>query len=303
MQTFQTFFKSNGIEFEEAGHRHVRTGWVGIDCPYCSPGLRKFRLGFEISTGRVSCWVCGILNGPKVISVLLRKTEKESRSIWQGLSRKDFAAKKVTRERGSLEIPKGVTDLAEPHRKYLRSRALSPEEISEVWGVKGIGMALSLRWRLWIPVYDKAGSEIVSWTTRSIDRNDPVRFVSAAPSQEVYSHKSQIYGQHLARHVVIISEGPVDAWSWGPGGVATLGLRYTQDQLNSLAEFPVRAICFDSEPAAQRRAHTLAEALCVFPGRTEVIELEGGKDANECLQNDPDEIAEVRRHLGLSENS
>jgi DNA primase len=98
----------------------------------------------------------------------------------------------------------------------------------------------------------------------------------------------------LVRHAVIVCEGPIDAWTIGPGAVATCGLGYTRSQLMELSQFPVRVVCFDREPAAQKRARRLARQLQVFPGETHVVELETGKDANECQRN---EIMELRKQF------
>ncbi len=65
-------------------------------------------------------------------------------------------------------------------------------------------------------------------------------------------------------------------------------------QLRAIAEFPVRAICFDAEPEAQRRAAALAEQLALFPGQTHVVLLQTGKDA---AGADPAEVAEIRQEF------
>lgn len=300
MKTIQSVFKEFRVPYQEAGHRHVRRGWVGVDCPHCSPGSEKFRLGFEISTGRTSCWVCGLFYGPKILSRLLRISEQDSNKIWRDIGRREFRSvidKDV--KRGRIENPPGLADLSGAHSNYLIRRGFDPDQLTMLWKIKGIGLASKLKWRIWIPIYDRFGSEQVSWTTRAIDPADTRRYLSAKPEQEVTSHKEILYGSWHAQHVIIISEGPFDAWSWGPGGVATLGLSYTRSQLNEMVRYPVRAVCFDSEPAAQKRAHGLAEVLSSFPGRTELIQLESGKDANECLVNCPEELDEVRRFLGI----
>jgi DNA primase len=175
------------------------------------------------------------------------------------------------------------------HRKYLSNqRRLDPDEIAQLWGVQGIGLAAEYAWRLWIPVYHFG--EVVSWTTRAIGTG--MRYLHAPPEQESVPIKSVLYGSDLVRHAVIICEGPIDAWTIGPGAVATCGLGYTREQLIKLSQFSVKVVCFDSEFQAQKRARRLARQLQVFPGETYVVELQTGKDPNEA---DRREIMELRK--------
>ena len=53
---------------------------------------------------------------------------------------------------------------------------------------------------------------------------------------------------------------------------------YTRAQVERIAKYPVRVICFDSEKGAQDRALRLARELEVFPGETSNVRL-SGKDA------------------------
>jgi hypothetical protein len=55
--------------------------------------------------------------------------------------------------------------------------------------------------------------------------------------------------------------------------VGTLGIDFTTPQVLLLSQFPVRYICYDSSPDAQRRAKELCEQLSVFPGKTRNVEL------------------------------
>jgi DNA primase len=192
--------------------------------------------------------------------------------------------------RGKLKVPAGVCDLQPPHRRYLEDRHFDPDKISMLWDVKGIGVASRLAWRLYIPIFDKQGRQI-SWTTRSLVPNAEHRYLSASPEEELVDHKTVLYGAHLCRSVVVVVEGPTDAWAVGPGGAATMGLGCTPQQLMAIAEYPVRIVCFDNEPDAQRRADAVCLELAALPGQTESVRLESGKDA---ATADPAELAELR---------
>lgn len=286
----------NRFHIESVGppHRHCRTGWRAVDCIYCSPGSHKFHLGFELATNRVNCWRCGIQFGPKVFQDLFRISEKEARSLWYSLPR-TIAPREEIKSKHPLQNPAGIDDLLPAHRRYLEGRGFDVDSLVKTWGIKGIGLATRLQWRIFIPIFDHLGRQ-VSWTTRSIAKDAEIRYQSASEEEESVSHKSILYGCHLASHVIIINEGPLDAWAFGPGGVATLGLLYSESQLAAMVQHPVRVVCFDSETPAQRRADRLCTQLAAFPGETENVVLETGKDA---ASADVTEILKIKTMFGL----
>lgn len=119
--------------------------------------------------------------------------------------------------------------------------------------------------------------EIVSWTTRAIGKS-PVRYYTARPDQEAIASSRLLYGSDLAGNTAIVVEGPADCWAIGPGAVCTSGLIVTEAQMEKIARFPIRVICFDSGRVAQSRAKKLAKQLSVFPGETHVAEMTSGDD-------------------------
>lgn len=261
--------QEHGIDFIPSGqHRHVRPGWIGIRCcPFC--GSQNYHLGINIERAFTSCWRCG--------SHRLWETLKELGIPISEIKGITFATPSLKpKTKYKLQVPASVGPLEKAHRDYLRSRGFNASEIEQLWGIKGIGLAYELRWRIWIPVHHHG--EVVSWTTRTIGDQQP-RYISASPEEEALSIKSILYGSDLARHACIVTEGPLDTWAIGPGGVALCGLQATGAQLLAIAEFPVRVLLLDSEPAAQKRARLLADRLEPLPGRTIVAVLDTGKDA------------------------
>src|SRR5690348_14338217 len=63
------------------GHRHVRPGWVGIDCPQCSPGAGKWKLGINLSSLAASCWTCGVSRLDEILGIVLSLDSQEARKI------------------------------------------------------------------------------------------------------------------------------------------------------------------------------------------------------------------------------
>lgn len=288
--TIQSILKQHGIPYKEVGHDpDVRQGWIGLHCPWCGKQSSKFHLGINIETNRpfATCWQCGSKRLIDVLVELIHESPSTCYHLLEGLGH--LPVKALTHVQGTFQVPSGVKPMTKMHRQYLRARGLDPDEIERIWGVQGIGLAARLSWRLWIPIHFHG--EVVSWTTRAIGETD-ARYITARPEQESVPIKSILYGSDLAQLAVIICEGPIDAWAIGPGATATCGVSYTRSQLMEMSRFSIRAICFDAESTAQKRARRLARQLQVFPGETHVVILETGKDPAEA---DKSEIKELRR--------
>lgn len=268
--TFPEILREFDIPFSETGHRHVMTGWIGMDCPDCSPGSRKFKLGYNVAHHFCSCWSCGY---KPVIKTLVELTGQTARTIREMLGELSSPLAKPEPVRGKLELPRGINPgLLTIHRQYLRGRGFNPTELENLWGLRGIGLARNLAWRIFIPIH--LHGKIVSWTTRGVSDDSGPRYISARPSQESVRAKTILYGEDNARHAVVVCEGPTDCWRIGPGAVATLGIGFSREQILRIGKFPSRAVCFDSEPDARVRAKKLCEILTSFPGKTCNIELD-----------------------------
>lgn len=291
MSTMLELLRQHGIEFHEYGDRdhHVSKGWVNVDCVYCSPAARMFRLGYHLYKRYWHCWYCG----PHPFTGTLAKVLGVPYKAAQGLSEGLGSLRGMTEaSRGILELPYNLGPLLPQHKLYLSKRGFDPTEIETLWKIKGIGISRSLAWRIFIPAY--LADQIVSWTTRSISDDTKMRYVSAKKSQESYPLKELLYGEQHCGHCIIINEGPLDAWAIGPGGVATCGVGYSRSQLLRMSMYPVRVIAFDNEPKAQERARRLAADLSVFEGETHIAEWETAKDASRV---DKHEIKELRRRF------
>lgn len=252
-------------------------------------GLPEHR-GFSFS-----CWKCGKHGAIETVALLLGETEAKVRSLLKGLGESTGTPSKLRTgpTNNKCTLPKGLGPLLVPHRRYLIGRGFDPEHLQTTWEIQGIGIASRLAWRIFIPIHRKG--EVVSWTTRSISSEASLRYVSASEAEEKIPHKSLLYGADKAGSSICIVEGPIDAWAIGPGAVATCGVGYTARQLEQMTRYTVRAICFDNEPQAQRRAKDLADVLSVFPGSTMVVQLDA-KDAAEATRK---EIRQLRKAIGL----
>lgn len=288
---FNEILDQYGIPHVEGGqHRHVREGWIGFDCPFCSSGSGKYHAGFNVEGGWVVCWRCGSHRLADTVAELTKEPLFRCFELLKDLSFR--VQRRQLREPTKLRVPKGLGPLLPAHRRYLKGRGFDPDELEQLWGLRGIGIASRLAWRIWIPIHYRG--ELVSWTTRAIG-NGGLRYVNAGQREESKSMKSLLYGHDFAGHSVVVVEGPADVWRIGPGAVATLGLQTTEDQASLISQFPRRAICFDNEPVAQLRASRLSRQLRDFEGETVVVLLGRFKDAGEADDKTIETIRELMR--------
>lgn len=286
--TLTEFLSENNVSFQEAGHRHVTTGYVGVDCPRCSPNSQKYKLGIREELNGASCWTCGRIG---VLEALVELTGLTYPQVKEAIGERQEAVEREER-RGRLRMPSGVGPLQKPHRKYLEGRGFDPDELAATWGIGGIGIAAKLSWRLFIPVEDVTG-KVVSWTTRTIWPDGEPRYKGAAADEEEVDRKDLLYSEKYCRHAVCVCEGPTDVWRIGKGAVSTMGVVVTRSQILRISRFPVRLICFDNERDAQRRAWDLCKQLEPYPGVTYNISV----DAKDAADASPKEVQAIRRML------
>lgn len=278
--TIQEYLRSANVGFLESGHHHhCRPGWIQIQtCPFC--GSDKYHLGINLTNLYGSCWSCG---GHRIEKIL-----QEFGATWQQAKAfvKDaditptLYAKK---ERTKLKEPTDRGPLMDAHKNYLLDRGFDPEELERIWKIEGIGIAVELKWRIYIPITQNGRR--VSWTTRSISPTAQQRYISASADQEAVNHKDVVYGLDNCRHSVVIVEGPTDAWAIGPGAGCLFGVNFSAAQVRQLVRVPFRYVCFDSATKAQARAQELTSQLSSFPGQTENMVLDA-KDPGSASQKE-----------------
>lgn len=266
-----------GIEYRTR-HRDVRQGWIGIQCPDCGRG-NEFYLGIHTDSLAANCWRCG----PMKLYPILRgagATRRALASLFKYRNATHSPDDGKYASRGKLRPPPAVPlrDAPRSFNRYLLHRGMNPTEIGDLWGVQAILPPHKKQWRLYIPV--TYHGHTVSWTTRSINPDCPhnLRYISAAPDEEVVNLQSILYGMDYCTHSIVIVEGPTDAWAIGPGAAATLGMVVSPSQAALIASYPHRIIAFDNSPQAQRRARALKRRLEELPGRTSLFTFKG-KDA------------------------
>ena len=283
---FVEFLQEYDIPFcREGAHHHCRTGWIQIDCPFCGKNSHKWHMGYSLSGRFCSCWRCGF---HPLVEVLSELTGLSFRQVYRQIE--DILPERalVKKTKGKLIIPKGVSTLQSPHKKYLRGRNFNWRRIEKQWEIGGVGIASKIAWSIFIPIHYRG--EVVSWTSRSLS-DKGARYISASESEESLPHKSLLYGEDFATHSIIVVEGPTDVWRIGCGAVATLGVGYSPAQVSKILKYPRRAVCFDK--GAQKRAKKLVDTLCLYPGETYNMVLEAD-DPGSAGQK---EIKQIREFL------
>jgi len=205
---FIEIFQQYGVDYAQYGqHEHARKGWIQTDCPYCSPGWKHFRLGFNIRGMYASCWSCGPHRLHDCLMALCGISFSECKELlgtYDALlpETKEFH----TIRRGKVKLPEGVKKMRIEHRNYLLKRGLNPTTIANKWGVKGIGMADRLQWRLFIPIF--FDFETISWTTRSISDEVEKRYIKADLEDEKFPANTVLYGEDFAKHTIVVCYTP-----------------------------------------------------------------------------------------------
>lgn len=277
------------IEFLREGNHHCRAGWIQTDCPFCGKDSKRFHLGWNLTFNYVNCWKCGSHRLAPSLVELTGLSFGEVNELIENLTTSNPV--ELDDKRGTLEIPSGVGELQKQHRRYLKKRKYDPDELSELWNIGGIGLHASLAWRIFIPISFQ--TRTVSWTTRSVSDKSIMRYYSARADQEEINHKSILYGEENCRHAIIVHEGCFDVWRTGAGSVATCGTGFSRSQVLRIADYPIRVICFDNEPNAQKRAEEICDLLEPFSGETYNVTL-SAKDAGEASKQ---EIHQLRKFL------
>jgi len=271
------FFKDYKISFT-TNHHHCSPGWIQIHCPFCSD--HNFHLGIELDSGAVNCWRCGGHSLPEVIQTLLKCPWPQVYNILEAYGGKVSPHKQKLESihPETLCLPAGARGLSKQHLKFLKSRGFSnPEELAKTWGLVGTGPLGDYRFRIIIPFLNQEG-KMTSYTSRDITGKASLRYKVCHIDKEVIPLKSCLYGAYMAlKDVVVVVEGPMDAWKLGPGAVATCGIQWTPAQASLLTQFKKAVILYDPEPQAYKQAVKLAEYVS-WDMDVEVIKWGGEQD-------------------------
>lgn len=288
----ERFYQDYGIPCKTKSSK-VTEGWIGIDCPFCNEG--DYRLGFNLSTGAVSCWSCGTHSHMELVQTLLNCSWATASDILKSYEVSNRRSKTVSdsiKEKIKVDVckwPSGTARLSERGKAYLSGRGFNPEELEKVWGLMETGPFGDYKFRIMIPI--TINGIMVSYQGRDITGLSDKKYKACKSVNEVMDHQDIVYGADLVPNdTALVVEGAADCWRMGPGAISCFGIAFTMAQVNFIASrYKKVYILFDTEEKAQKLAYELAILLNSKGVETYVLELESG-DPGEMLQEESNKL-------------
>lgn len=295
----EKLYQDFGIDTAPDGHKHHRSGWVNIECPFCT-GNPGYHLGFNTQSGYFRCWRCGYKPATKVISTILKLSKSEAYDLIRQYGGAQSFRKKtdeISVHKKDFRFPRPYFPLSELplHRKYLKNRGFDPYLMEKKWGVFGTGNwsyldKIDYSWRLMIPIY--WNGEIVSFQARDVTGNSEVKYKACPKDREIINHKEILYGKRdyakdfHSFDIVFVVEGVTDVWALQRVAkipiFATFGIEYKTNQKRRLSRLGKQVVViFDDDPQAIRNARKL---------RTE-LQFRGTPTISKTIQGDPGELS------------
>lgn len=254
-------------------HKNVRTGWIGMDCPFC--GGDNSHLGYSLEEDYFSCWACGGHGITHSISKLLTISYSKAEDLvekYGGIITKKRVEARVRIGLNKLKLPTGELKIFSNHRAYLERRKFDVDKLIDLWGIMGTSPSsrlsdpdgekvLNYSNRILAPIY--WNNRMVSFQARDITNKHKAKYMACPPDREIVSHKHVLYGrqQDWGRRGICV-EGITDVWRLGPDAFCTFGVKFTTEQMLAMVKhFDEIVVLFDPEEQAQIQADKLIKRL------------------------------------------
>jgi len=295
------FLRDFRVPYATEGNKHCRPGWVQVHCPFCA-GSQDYHLGYNIRDDFWNCWRCKGKSPAKVVQALARCGREEAYRLleqYRGRPTKKRERNPIQVDiRKQCKLPPGTGPMNERHKRYLERRLFYPDDLEEVYGLKGTGPVGLYSHRIVIPIVYHG--KIVSYQARDITGKSDLPYRACPMEEEALHHKHTLYALDLVGgDSCAVVEGVADAWRLGPDAVGTFGTGYTTPQANLIIKrFKRVFIVFDPEPIAQSVARDLAYVIGNAGREAVLVELgeEDGEDPGDMDQDDADALM---RDMGL----
>lgn len=297
---FAAFCRDYGISTAPQGHRHHRSGWVNVACPFCT-GHAGYHLGYNARQGgnHFVCYRCHGHRAIEVISTLAHVPIGEARDIIEQYGgMKSYGP--IRREQKwvlgkNIKFPMNTLEVDKRGMAYLESRGFDAEKIVKQYGLMQTGPVGMYKFRIVIPIY--FNDFVVSYTCRAIYPTMPVRYLTCPKNKELIPNKDILYNLDNARNrnTIVVVEGCTDVWRLGAGAVATFGTGVTMKQLKILEKFKHVVLIQDNDMAGKMSWAEVGQKLSVSCKVTKISLQEVG---------DPSELSDTdarhfMRSLGL----
>jgi len=286
----EDYLRNKHIPYSDEG-KNVAPGWIGVKCPFCpsydpDPGTH---LGINKNSNNISCWRC-----PTKGTVLkfIMKTERTDINNAVGiidnfsntlLKRQNTPYKPSHQHIHDLTLPITFTkNIGSMQESYIRGRGFNPDYLYEKHNLYSSGPVGDYRYRIIAPIF--FARRMVSFTTRDVTDQAEQPHLSLMPEESIIPPKHTLYNLDSVSDTAIIVEGLFDTWNMGDGTCATLGLRYTAEQVHMLVMKRLKRAFIMFDAKGEEMAKALAYDLTPFVPHVETITLPEG---------DPGELSQV----------
>lgn len=271
---FKRFCDDFGVRYS-SGSKNASPGWIQTQCAFCDD--RSDHLGYNTYGGFLSCWRCGFHSNLQFVQAVTGTNWNAAKLVLQSyltghFKRETLAVKHVTATHIDLNF---ALPLSENQRMYLAQRNFDPAQLVETWHLRGTGPTGDYKHRIIIPI--TYNNKLVSYQGRDFTGKAHLRYKACKKEKEVIHHKHLLYGlDQCEQSQCIVVEGVTDAWRFGPGAVATFGVKYTKEQMFLLAEnFQRVFIMYDEGTEAQVMAERLGNGLVMLGVQTDRCVIKG----------------------------
>ena len=271
-----SYLDDKDIEYRQSG-KNVGSGWVGIKCIFC--GDNSFHLGINLEAATYSCFRCSakghIVSFIAEVEHCSKKQAYVRAQKYLDLNLTVNKKKQVTTYAEEVNISCLTKKFPDTAIQYLTNRNFDAQQIIRRYDLYWGGFIGDFKHRIVAPVYlDK---KIVSLIGRDITGKSELRYKTLAVSKSKMSIKSTLYNIDSVNRDVIVVEGIFDCWRIGDSCVATMGTKFTAEQVLQFRGLRNVHILFDAD--ARNQAEKLSAALQGLVEHVEIIALDKGDPA------------------------
>lgn len=149
----------------------------------------------------------------------------------------------------------------------------------------------NFRNRVMFPIMDYKGN-VIAFSGRRVNEEDNPKYVNTADTP-VFKKGDGVFGLNFAKNSgtkqLILAEGQMDVIAFHEYGftnaIATLGTALTKEQANLISRYADELfICYDNDEAGRKATARVLQILGETGLKLKVVNMEGGKDADEILR-------------------
>ena len=293
------YLESREIEYKTSG-KNVTKNWIEINCPFCGNDP-SFHCGISLQK-LFNCYICGEKGD---VTKLVRQIESCS---WH--KAKDIVVQfsedlTVDLKKDNIRHIHKIDHLNLPkislflpcliHKNYLIKRNFDPDYLTKKYKLRFCYNIGEWKFRIIIPFF--LDNKLVTWTARDVSGKAEIKYKHLDNEKSIIPVKKMLYNIDSISEgdSIIIVEGITDVWRLGEPAIATMGIQYTQEQVEMiLKKNPKKIIVlFDAEQKAITQANKLANQLSLFISDVSIIELDEGDPCDLSI----DKIKEIKNMI------